>query len=81
VFFSQSGAIAAIPFIFVPLSGVFFGFLSQWLRGKGFLSHLTAYRIFNAICKCRYIFKKIWLRYVTFQDNHVHRRQGVALGC
>ncbi|CAG2066209.1 unnamed protein product, partial [Timema podura] len=41
--------LSALPHIFQLFSNVFCGVLSQWLRSKGYVSHLTAYRIFNAI--------------------------------
>nr|CAD7417625.1 unnamed protein product [Timema poppensis] len=43
------GLISALPSISSWLSHLFFGIFSQWIRRKGYVGHLTAYRIFNAI--------------------------------
>ncbi|XP_069676522.1 sialin-like [Periplaneta americana] len=42
-----SGVLSALPYIFTVLSHIAFGYLSQWLRMKGYISKITAYRIFN----------------------------------
>ncbi|XP_069687600.1 sialin-like [Periplaneta americana] len=44
-----SGIVAALPFLFATVSGMIFGFLSQWLRSRNWLSQKMAYRIFNTI--------------------------------
>nr|CAD7455961.1 unnamed protein product [Timema tahoe] len=46
---NQSTYLSALPHIFQLFSNVFCGVMSQWLRSKGYVNHLTAYRIFNAI--------------------------------
>nr|CAD7414513.1 unnamed protein product [Timema poppensis] len=42
--------ITALPYLAGWLSNVVSGITSQWLRHKGYVSHMTAYRIFNGIC-------------------------------
>ncbi|XP_069676543.1 putative inorganic phosphate cotransporter isoform X1 [Periplaneta americana] len=44
-----SGVLSALPYIFTTLSHIVFGYLSQWLRTNGYISKITAYRIFNGI--------------------------------
>ncbi|XP_047106275.1 sialin-like [Schistocerca piceifrons] len=46
---AQSGLLSALPYVFCWVFGSAFGWLSQWIRGKGYLSHLAAYRVFNAV--------------------------------
>ncbi|XP_049799098.1 sialin-like [Schistocerca nitens] len=46
---AQSGLLSALPYVFCWVFGSVFGWLSQWIRGKGYLSHLAAYRVFNAV--------------------------------
>nr|CAD7264652.1 unnamed protein product [Timema shepardi] len=41
--------ITALPYLASWLSNVSSGIISQWLRHKGYVSHITAYRIFNGI--------------------------------
>nr|CAD7578221.1 unnamed protein product [Timema californicum] len=41
--------ITALPYLAGWLSNVSSGIISQWLRHKGYVSHMTAYRIFNGI--------------------------------
>nr|CAD7410187.1 unnamed protein product [Timema poppensis] len=41
--------ITALPYLASWLSNVSSGIISQWLRHKGYVSHMTAYRIFNGI--------------------------------
>nr|CAD7408911.1 unnamed protein product [Timema cristinae] len=41
--------ITALPYLAGWLSNVTSGITSQWLRQKGYVSHMTAYRIFNGI--------------------------------
>ncbi|XP_049855707.1 sialin-like isoform X1 [Schistocerca gregaria] len=45
----DSGLISSLTYLFSWISGVAFGWLSQTLRAKGILSHLTCYRLFNGI--------------------------------
>nr|CAD7450183.1 unnamed protein product [Timema bartmani] len=41
--------ITALPYLAGWLSNVLSGITSQWLRQKGYVSHMTAYRVFNGI--------------------------------
>nr|CAD7264187.1 unnamed protein product [Timema shepardi] len=43
--------ITALPYLAGWLSNVVSGITSQWLRHRGYVSHMTAYRIFNGICE------------------------------
>ncbi|XP_049854324.1 sialin-like [Schistocerca gregaria] len=45
----KSGTLSAVPYLFAWITGSLFGFLSQWLRDRGWLSHLAAYKVFNGI--------------------------------
>lgn len=49
---TQSGLVSALPYLSTWISSIACGFLSQWLREKGYISHLNAYRIFNGIASC-----------------------------
>ncbi|KAJ4428942.1 hypothetical protein ANN_25938 [Periplaneta americana] len=44
-----SGVLSSLPYFFASLSSVTFGYLSQWLRTRGYISKITAYQIFNGI--------------------------------
>ncbi|XP_069676548.1 putative inorganic phosphate cotransporter isoform X2 [Periplaneta americana] len=44
-----SGVLSSLPYIFNTLSQAIFGYISQWLVTKGYISKITAYRIFNGI--------------------------------
>ncbi|KAJ9591411.1 hypothetical protein L9F63_002017 [Diploptera punctata] len=46
----QSGLTSAIPFIFTPIGGMFFGYVGQKVRMNGYLSPLNSMRFFNTIC-------------------------------
>ncbi|XP_063227167.1 sialin-like isoform X1 [Bacillus rossius redtenbacheri] len=46
---SETGYVTSLAHASTALSQIFCGFFSQWLRRRGFVSHLTSYRIFNAI--------------------------------
>ncbi|XP_067009430.2 sialin [Anabrus simplex] len=45
----DSGFISALPYLFAWVFGGLFGTLSSWLRQRGYVSQLAAYRIFNGI--------------------------------
>ncbi|KAG8226042.1 hypothetical protein J437_LFUL005403 [Ladona fulva] len=41
--------LSALPFLLTWISSSICGMLSQWLRTKGYLSHIMAYKIFNGV--------------------------------
>nr|CAD7199128.1 unnamed protein product [Timema douglasi] len=49
LFLLGASYITALPYLASWLSNVSSGIISQWLRHKGYVSHMTAYRIFNGI--------------------------------
>ncbi|XP_063222117.1 sialin-like isoform X2 [Bacillus rossius redtenbacheri] len=46
---AMMGNISAGGTVITCISSVFFGFLSQWIRKKKYLSHLVTYHVFNGI--------------------------------
>ncbi|XP_063226964.1 sialin-like isoform X2 [Bacillus rossius redtenbacheri] len=46
----KSGWVSSLPYVFGGISCLASGNISQWLQEKGYISRLTAYRIFNGIC-------------------------------
>ncbi|XP_063235473.1 sialin-like [Bacillus rossius redtenbacheri] len=46
---ASSGYLSAVPYVFSLVTNLMLGSASQWLRSKGYLSHLTAYKIFNGL--------------------------------
>nr|CAD7394227.1 unnamed protein product [Timema cristinae] len=45
----QNGFFSALPYLSNLITGVVCGILSQWLRDKGYISHINAYKLFNGI--------------------------------
>nr|CAD7587842.1 unnamed protein product [Timema genevievae] len=45
----QNGFFSALPYLSNLITGVVCGILSQWLREKGYISHINAYKLFNGI--------------------------------
>ncbi|XP_067000939.2 sialin isoform X2 [Anabrus simplex] len=45
----KSGVVSSLPHLFAWLCANVCGTLSQWLRARGYVSHLTAYRLFNGL--------------------------------
>ncbi|KAG8226041.1 hypothetical protein J437_LFUL005402 [Ladona fulva] len=41
--------LSALPSLLSWITGILSGILSQWLRRKGYLSHLTTYKVFNGL--------------------------------
>ncbi|XP_063223235.1 sialin-like isoform X2 [Bacillus rossius redtenbacheri] len=46
---TKAGYFAALPPVFAWLSIITFGFISQWIRRRKYVSHFVAYNIFNGI--------------------------------
>ncbi|KAJ9591412.1 hypothetical protein L9F63_002018 [Diploptera punctata] len=45
----KSGVVSALPFIFAPIGGVFFGLSAMKIRKSGRFSYLSSIRLFNSI--------------------------------
>ncbi|KAJ9591417.1 hypothetical protein L9F63_002023 [Diploptera punctata] len=46
----KSGTMSALPYVTSGITCVLSSYTSNWLRERGYISRITSYRIFNAIC-------------------------------
>ncbi|KAG8224866.1 hypothetical protein J437_LFUL006460 [Ladona fulva] len=72
----QKGAFwSSLPYLLQWISSMFCGVFSQWIRRRGYLSHLTTFKIMNGVCEVSSNFTsvnqslKFHKIYITFFGN------------